>query len=157
MCTPFGNYEYNGLPMGIKQIMEDLLRRFEGVSLYIDDIGIFSTNWKDHLSGLHNVLTVLQDHHSTVNPLKCEWAVQETDWLDYCLTPVGLKPWKKKIQAILNLQQPQSITELQLLIGAVTFYRDMFPKRSHLLASLTAQVGQENLKWTGDCTASFCY
>ena len=141
ICTPFGNYKYNRLPMGIKQspdiaqqIMEDLFRRFEEVSVYIDDIGVFSNSWEDHLSSLRNVLTVLQENHFTVNPLKCEWAVQETDWLGYWLTPVGLKPWKKKIQSILSLQRPSSIKELRSFIGAVTFYRDMFPKRSHLLA-----------------------
>ena len=162
ICTPFGNYKYNRLPMGIKQspdiaqqIMEDLFRRFEEVSVYIDDIGVFSNNWTDHLSSLRHVLTVLQENNFTVNPLKCEWAVRETDWLGYWLTPVGLKPWKKKIQSILNLRQPQSIKELRSFIGAVTHYRDMFPKRSHLLAPLTAQVGQRNIKWTDDCTSSF--
>ncbi|KAG7373310.1 reverse transcriptase RNA-dependent DNA polymerase [Nitzschia inconspicua] len=50
------------------------------------------------------------------------------------------KPWKKKIDALLALKRPTSIAELPSFIGAVTFHCDMFPRRSHLLAPLTAQA-----------------
>jgi Reverse transcriptase (RNA-dependent DNA polymerase) len=46
ICTPFGNYRYNRLPMGIKQspdiaqqIMEDLFRNCDDVDVYIDASG----------------------------------------------------------------------------------------------------------------------
>jgi hypothetical protein len=82
ICTPFGNYRYNRLPMGIKQspdiaqqIMEDLLRPYAETDVYIDDIGIFAQkSWEEHLTSLFNVLKVLQDNNFTVN---CEWAVKE--------------------------------------------------------------------------------
>jgi len=162
ICTPFGNYRYNRLPMGIKQspdiaqeAMEDLLRSIEDVDVYIDDVGVFSNSWDDHLKTLDKVLTTLQNENFTINPLKCEWGVQETDWLGYWLTPHGLKPWKKKIDAILALSRPTTISELRSFIGAVTFYRDMFPKRSHILAPLTAQVGKKKLEWTPQCQQAF--
>jgi hypothetical protein len=106
ICTPFGNYRYNRLPMGIKQspdiaqqIMEDLLRPYAETDMYMDDIGIFAQkSWEERLTSLFNVLKVLQDNNFTVNPLKCEWAVKETDWLGYWLTPEGVKPWRKKIE-----------------------------------------------------------
>jgi hypothetical protein len=91
-------------------------------------------SWTEHIHTLSIVLQRLQDNGFTVNPAKCEWAVQETDWLGYWLTPIGLKPWKKKIDAIVALQPPRSQKELRSFIGAVTFYRNMFRHCSHLLS-----------------------
>jgi hypothetical protein len=114
-----------------------------------------SSPWKEHLVSLHKVLTILQNAYFTVNTLKCEWGVKETDWLGYWLTPTGLKPRRRKVDAILALERPQTITQLRSFIGAITFYRDMFPHRSHHLAPLTAQVGKKTLNWTAECQKSF--
>lgn len=92
--------------------MEDILRNIPAVDVYIDDIGIFSMPWDDHLQDLQLVLQCLEDNGLTINPLKCEWAVQETEWLGYWLMPHGLKPRSKKVQAILQLQPPQNVHQL---------------------------------------------
>ena len=103
--TPFGKFKYNRLPMGLKcapdiaqetmeQIFSDLQ---EDTEISIDDIGAFLPTWDHHITLLDKSAKSSKIHNGfTVIPLKCEWGVKETDWLGYWLTPVRLKPRKRK-------------------------------------------------------------
>jgi len=87
IVTPFGKYRYNVLPMGLKcspdfaqETMENIFRDLQDeVKVYIDDIGAFSDNWKSHMVLLEKILQKLEDNGFSGHPLKCSWAVQETD------------------------------------------------------------------------------
>ena len=113
--------------------MENLFSDLNDVEIYIDDIGCFISTFVGQIQTLDMILTCLEQNRFTINPSKCEWAVQETDWLGYWLTPTGLKPWSKKINAIIAMQAPVNMKQVRSFIGAVTYYCDMWPRRSHIL------------------------
>jgi hypothetical protein len=121
--------------------MENIFCDVEDAKVYIDDIGAFSNTWDHHINLLRIILTKLQGNGFIVNPLKCDWAIQETDWLGYWLTPSGLKPWKKKINTVLKMEAPKSLKQLRGFIDMVNYYCNMWPHRAHILAPLTAKTG----------------
>jgi len=56
------------------------------------------------------------------------------EYLDYILTREGIKPQPKKVQAILALNPPHNVKELLHFLSMVQYYRDMWAKRSEMLA-----------------------
>ncbi len=80
---------------------------------------------------------------------KSLFCAQETEYLRYILTRGGIKPQPKKVQAILTPNWLNSVKELQRFLGKVQYYRDMWSKRSEMLAPLTDLVGEcEEIKAT---------
>ncbi len=86
IVTPFGKYKHLRLPMGLKCLldiaqaaMENVLSGIEDADIYIDDVGAFSDNWDHHVNLIATILQRLHENGFTMNPLKCEWAIKETD------------------------------------------------------------------------------
>eukprot|EP00957_Ditylum_brightwellii_P210205 15364671-Ditylum_brightwellii.AAC.1 len=72
--------------------MDIVLCGIKDADIYIGDAGVFSNNWESYIKLIGEILCRLCENGFTMNPLKCEWTVNETDWLCYWLTPSVFKP-----------------------------------------------------------------
>ena len=116
ICVISTVYAYNQLPMGVKispdiaqRFMVDMLQGIPNCCCYIDDLGIWTDgSFEDHLAVVDLVLSRLHSNNMKCKPLKCKWFVKETDFLGFWMRPEGMKPWKKRIKAILNMDRPKN-------------------------------------------------
>jgi len=151
MCTiifPWGKYSYQRLPMGASNApdvfqakMGTLFQDLEYVRAYIDDLLILSSStFEDHLDKLGKVLQRLQEKGLRINAPKSTFATDEIEYLGYTLTRDGIKPQTEKVSAILALQPPSNVKQLRRVLGIIQYYRDIWEKRTDLLAPLTDLV-----------------
>ena len=85
---------------------------------------VFFEQLVEHMATLITVLQRLNDAGFAINPLKCEWAVKETDFLGFWLTPEGLKPWAKKVAGMVAMQEPTTRTQLQSFLGMIVYFSE---------------------------------
>jgi transposase InsO family protein len=158
LCTivlPWGKYEYQRLPMGLcnspdifQEKMGMLMQDLEFVRAYLDDLLVLTKGtFDDHLMCLAKVLDRLREAGLKINVKKSFFARVELEYLGYWITRDGIQPTTKKIDAITNLEAPKTRRELRHFIGMVNYYRDMWVRRSHVLAPLNA-LTSKTAKWT---------
>jgi hypothetical protein len=153
ICTivfPWGVYRYKRLPMGVacspdifQAKMNSLFADLEYVLAYIDDLLVLTTDsFEDHLEKLNRVLQRLRDAGLQVNAAKCTFAATEIEYLGYVISREGIAPQQSKVAAILALQPPTNVKQLRRVLGIVQYYRDLWARRTDLLAPLTDLVAE---------------
>ena len=157
LCTivlPWGKYEYQRLPMGLcnspdifQEKMGNLYQDLEYVRAYIDDLLVVTNGTlEDHLEKLTEVLKRLRQAGLKVNAKKSFFAREELEYLGYWITRDGIQPTASKVKAIGAIEPPSNKKQLRRFIGMVNYYRDMWGKRSEILAPL-ATLTSKSAKW----------
>jgi hypothetical protein len=119
----------------------DLMASLDFVQAYMDDLLIITRRTLDkHLQKMESVLTRLREAGLKVNGAKSSFRAHKIEYLGYILTRDGIKPQLKKVQAILVLNLPNNIKESRHFVGMVQYCRDMWARRSNMLAPLTDLV-----------------
>ena len=117
LCTiilPFGKFEYQRLPQGICNgpdiFQEKMAKLFDGIEFvraYIDDFLVLTkSDFREHLEKLEIVLERVRDAGLKINASKSSFAKGEIEYLGFLITLEGIKPIRKKIEAIQQIAKP---------------------------------------------------
>ena len=72
-----------------------------------------------------------------MNAAKLTFCALEIEFLGYVLTRDGIKHQSNKVQAILTIKPPTGVKEIRHFLGMVQYYRDLWARRSNMLAPLS--------------------
>ena len=118
----------------INEVLGEILDEF--VIAYLNDILVFSDNPKEHIRHVREVLARLEKAHLRIKLERCEFNVQETDFLGHLISPEGIHVEQNKVQAIKDWPPPTNLKELQQFSGLVNYYRRFVNGYGSIMAPL---------------------
>ena len=80
----------------------------------------------------------LKDNRIKCNIEKLFFGKTKMEYLGFWVTRNGIRPIKKKLEAIVTMKPPTRPKQARGFIGLLNYYRDVWDRRSHLLHPLTA-------------------
>ena len=147
--TPQGLFEFRVMPFGLcnapsvfQRLMQQVLMGLnpaEGpdfVSVYIDDVLVFSRTLEEHMEHLRLVMERLREANLKLKPSKCCLARKEVDYLGHVITPTGLKPNQKLVIAVQEFPVPNDVRELRRFLGLASNYRKFIPQFARIAEPL---------------------
>ena len=127
--------------------MSELMYGLEFARAYLDDLLVVSKDtFENHFTHLEEVFTRLASAGLKVNASKSFFAREGLEYLGYWISRDGIQPLTSKVEAIARIAPPKNKRELRRFIGIVNYYRDMWIRRSHVLAPL-AKLTSKDAKW----------
>lgn len=131
-------------PATFQRLMNDIFRDQldKSVEVFIDDIGVHSNSFSNHIEHLRFVFEQLRKNKLFANPAKCSFAQMELEFAAHRISNGFISMEPGKIQAIRNWKAPSSVSEVRQFIGFANFYRrfiQQFAKIASPLYDLTKE------------------
>ena len=126
------------------------------VSVYIDDLLVYSKTLEEHLNHLSKVMNRLREVNLKLQPAKCYFCKQTVEFLGHVLTPRGLLPNPKRVTAVQNFPVPCNVTELRQFLGLASYYRRFVAQFAKIAAPLHRLTGKDvRWEWSKGCETAF--
>ena len=98
------------------------------VEVYIDDMLVKSLDEEKYLYDLQETFDTLRRYNMKLNPSKCAFGISSSKFLGFMVSHRGIEVNSNKIQAILNMEPPRNIKEVQSLTGRVVVLNKFISK-----------------------------
>lgn len=141
--TPWGRYCCTRLPFGISaapEVFQEAINFVLGdspnVQCYMDDILIFADSMEKIKNLTEQVIEKLKEAGLKLNYEKCIFAEKSVKFMGHIFTANGISLDPSKVEAIQNMNTPKNVTELQRLLGMITYLNKFIPNMSELTEPL---------------------
>nr|XP_017225012.1 PREDICTED: uncharacterized protein LOC108201232 [Daucus carota subsp. sativus] len=126
------------------------------MEVYVDDMLVKSLNKADHLEHLKEDFEVLRTHKMMLNPAKCAFGVGSGKFLGQMVSKRGIEAKPDKIKAILDMEPPKSVRDVQKLTGRITALGKFVSKSGDkCLPFFKALKKVKNFEWTDESQVAF--
>ena len=163
--TPFGLFEFNVLPMGLKtspatfqRMMDTVLGDMidNGVLVYLDDILVYAENNVELQKLTEEVFQRLEKAGIHLKASKCFIGMNKIDFLGFVVSGDGIHPQNSKVKVINYLKPPRTVRQLRRFLGIMSYYRNFINNFSTLAAPLNTLLKKKTLyNWSKECQLSF--
>ena len=144
VTTPFGAFEFFTMPFGLRnaastfqRFMDEVVRDFDFVYNYIEDILVASVSPEEHFTHLRLQFERFQKYQVRINPGKCVFGASSLTFLGHIISPEGISPLSEKVKVRQDLQPPTSLHQLRHFLGLLNYYRRFISHCADLLAPLS--------------------
>ena len=138
----------------MNRIFRHFLDKF--VVVFIDDILIYSRTEEEHEEHLKIVLEILREKQLYAKFSKCEFWLEEVNFLEHVISAQGISVDPAKVEAVLQWEHPRTVTEIRSFVGLAGYYRRFIEDFSKVVAPLTQLTRKDQpFALTDRCEQSF--
>ncbi|GKB31137.1 putative nucleotidyltransferase, ribonuclease H, partial [Tanacetum coccineum] len=153
--TRYGHFEFTVMPFGLMNapaVFMDLMNRVckpyldKFVTVFIDDIMIYSRKKEDYENHLRLMLELLKKEKLYAKFSKSEFWLQEVHFLGHVVNHKGIHVDPSKIEAVKSWKTPMTPSEVRSFLGLAGYYRRFIENFSKIAKPLTS-LTQKNQKY----------
>ena len=124
------------------------------IQVYVDDMLVKSLHEEDHLDDLKETFDTLRSYNMKLNPNKCAFGVAAGKFLGFMVSQRGIEVNSEKIRAIVELEPPRTVKEVQSLNGKIAALNRFISRLTDRCLPFFRTL-RRSFKWTNECQTAF--